>query len=109
MLLSCIPAIIPVNIVCKIKDWHKVKTDFAGFLELIKNESRTSSRKAKDATLLKGFTTSRTNAYENRKTVRGHPFTTYAKFSEKLTWERGGGGGVGSVSFSESFAYVLNE
>ena len=73
--------------------WHKVKTDFAGFLELIKNESRTSSRKAKDATLLKGFTTSRTNAYENRKTVRGHPFSTYAKFSEKLTWVVGGGGG----------------
>ena len=106
MLLSCIPAIIPVNIVCKIKDWHKVKTDFAGFLEWIKNESRTSSRKAKDATLLKGFATSTTNAYENRKTVRGHPFSTYAKFSEKLTW---GGGGVRNFSFSESFEYVQNE
>ena len=74
--------------------WHKVKTDFAGFLEWIKNESRTSSRKAKDATLLKDFATSTTNAYENRKTVRGHPFSTYAKFSEKLTWggRKGGGG-----------------
>ena len=100
MLLSCIPAIIPVNIVCKIKDWHKVKTDFAGFLELIKNESRTSSRKAKDATLLKGFATSTTNAYENRKTVRGHPFSTYAKFSEKLT---GGGGGGKKCYFLGKF------
>ena len=37
--------------------------------------------------------------------VRGHPLSTYAKFSEKLTiltYQ-----GVRNVSFSENFAYIL--
>ena len=33
-----------------------------------------------------------------------HLFSTYAKFSKKLTYQ-----GVRSVSFPENFAYVLNE
>ena len=35
--------------------------------------------------------------------ARGHPLSTYAKFSEKLTYQ-----GFTNVSFSENFAYVLN-
>ena len=33
-----------------------------------------------------------------------HLFSTYAKFSKKLTYQ-----GVRNVSFPENFAYVLNE
>ena len=43
--------------------------------------------------------------YSNLTSIWDHPFSTYAKFSEKLTflipWVR-------NVSFSENFAYVLN-
>ena len=40
---------------------------------------------------------------------RGHSFSTYAKFFEKLTFLRTGTyQGVRNVSFSENFAQVLN-
>ena len=38
-------------------------------------------------------------------TRRGHPFSTYEKFSEKLTFAYQG---VRNISFSGNFAYVLN-
>ena len=44
--------------------------------------------------------------------IRRHPLSTYAKFSEKLTflnlWDTCAHQGVRNVSFSENFAYVLN-
>ena len=50
----------------------------------------------------------------NKITVRGHPFSTYAKFSGKLTFlnpirtRTCAYQGVRNVSFPENFAYVLN-
>ena len=46
---------------------------------------------------------------------RGHSFSTYAKFSEKLKFDIPWYAhvthiqGVGNVSFTEDFAYVLND
>ena len=42
---------------------------------------------------------------ETRKTSKDRSFSTYAEFSEKVTIVHS----VRNVSFSESFAYVLNE
>ena len=42
------------------------------------------------------------------KFIRGHPLSTYAKFSEKLTFLTSWYAHVRVCSFSENFAYVLN-
>ena len=43
--------------------------------------------------------------------LRGHPFSAYAKFSEKVTFLtfHDAYQGVRNVSFSENFTYLLNE
>ena len=49
---------------------------------------------------------------KNGLIIRVYPFSTYVKFSEKLTfltpWYACAYQGVRNVSFSENFAYVLN-
>ena len=50
---------------------------------------------------------SQNRGIDKTKTVWLHPFNTYAKLSEKLTFLTADQG-VRNVSFSENFAYVLN-